>query len=61
MAFSGVFERHPGLKLVFTEQQGLWYQYLLDEMDSVALMFRERGMASPTAPSPPGSAARSVA
>jgi predicted TIM-barrel fold metal-dependent hydrolase len=34
MIFSGVFERHPGLRLVFAEQFGDWVPATLKEMDS---------------------------
>ena len=35
MMWGGVFERHPGLKLVFTEQRCGWVQNALVELDSV--------------------------
>jgi predicted TIM-barrel fold metal-dependent hydrolase len=35
LVFGGVFERHPGLSLVFTEQLGLWWTRLLSELDGV--------------------------
>ncbi len=35
MIFGGVFERHPGLTLVLTEQPGEWWPYLEQELDSV--------------------------
>jgi predicted TIM-barrel fold metal-dependent hydrolase len=35
LIFSGIFERYPNLKLVMTEQPGLWQKPLMDEMDSV--------------------------
>ena len=43
MIMSGVFERHPGLKLVLTEQPGDWWRTKLADMDSVQLTvgFRE--------------------
>jgi predicted TIM-barrel fold metal-dependent hydrolase len=34
MLFSGVFERHPKLKLVLTEAAGGWWPYTMREMDS---------------------------
>ena len=37
MIFGGVFERHPGLRLVLTEQPGDWWAYTLREMDSAYL------------------------
>jgi predicted TIM-barrel fold metal-dependent hydrolase len=33
MIFSGVFERHPGLKVVFTEQMGTWLPELMCALD----------------------------
>lgn len=35
LIFGGVFERHPGLQLVLTEQPGDWWSYTLRELDSV--------------------------
>ena len=37
MIFGGVFERHPHLRLVLTEQPGDWWAYTLREMDSAYL------------------------
>ena len=37
MIFAGVFERHPALTLVLTEQPGQWWPYLEQELDSVHL------------------------
>lgn len=34
MIFGGVFERHPDLQLVLTEQPGDWWSYMLREYDS---------------------------
>jgi predicted TIM-barrel fold metal-dependent hydrolase len=34
LVFGGVFERHPGLKLVQTEQVGDWFRRVADELDS---------------------------
>jgi predicted TIM-barrel fold metal-dependent hydrolase len=34
MVFSGVFQRHPNLKLVLTEVAGGWWPYTMREMDS---------------------------
>ncbi len=38
LVFGGVFDRHPGLKLVFTEQPGQWWRPMLDEMDSLYIL-----------------------
>ncbi|MCD9622894.1 amidohydrolase family protein [Rhabdothermincola salaria] len=35
LVFAGVFERHPDLKLVLTEQPGEWWPYLVTELDTV--------------------------
>ncbi len=35
MIFGGVFERHPGLKLVITETPGLWWMDLADKLDDI--------------------------
>jgi predicted TIM-barrel fold metal-dependent hydrolase len=35
LIFGGVFERHPGLKLILTEQPGRWLAPLMEEMDSI--------------------------
>lgn len=35
LAFGGVFERHPGLRLVITESPGDWWTATLAELDSV--------------------------
>lgn len=40
--YGGVFERHPGLKLVQTEMPGWWYPMVLAELDSQYFGFRER-------------------
>jgi predicted TIM-barrel fold metal-dependent hydrolase len=32
--WGGVFERHPALKLVQTEQPGAWFGFVMDELDS---------------------------
>jgi predicted TIM-barrel fold metal-dependent hydrolase len=39
LLFTGVFERHPKLKLVQTEQQGAWYGNVLAELDSRWIAF----------------------
>jgi predicted TIM-barrel fold metal-dependent hydrolase len=35
MIFAGVFERHPGLKLVITETPGSWFRGTAEELDGV--------------------------
>jgi predicted TIM-barrel fold metal-dependent hydrolase len=35
MIFAGVFERHPGLKLVITETPGSWFTTTAEELDGV--------------------------
>lgn len=35
MIFGGVFERHPGLKIVYTEQRGAWVPSTLRDLDSL--------------------------
>jgi predicted TIM-barrel fold metal-dependent hydrolase len=40
LVFGGVFDRHPRLKIVFTEQPGQWWRPMLDEMDSIYTMLR---------------------
>ena len=37
LIFGGVFERHPKLKLVLTESPGMWWNFVLKEMDSIYL------------------------
>jgi predicted TIM-barrel fold metal-dependent hydrolase len=39
LAMSGVFERHPGLRLVITEQFEGWWRYTLHEMDAIGARF----------------------
>jgi predicted TIM-barrel fold metal-dependent hydrolase len=41
LVFGGVFERHPALQLVLTEQPGDWWSYTLRELDSVWRAHRE--------------------
>ena len=40
LIFGGVFERHPRLQLVLTEQPGDWWRYTLRELDSAYLAHR---------------------
>jgi predicted TIM-barrel fold metal-dependent hydrolase len=35
MIFGGVFERHPGLRMVYTEQRGAWVPATLRDLDSI--------------------------
>ncbi len=51
MIIGGVFDRHPGLKLVMTEQPGIWVDAMLTEMDSAVLSvpYRQDGFL----PKPP--------
>jgi predicted TIM-barrel fold metal-dependent hydrolase len=37
LVYGGVFERHPGLRLVTTESPGVWWRFVLKEMDSIYL------------------------
>jgi predicted TIM-barrel fold metal-dependent hydrolase len=37
LIFGGVFERHPKLRLVSTESPGVWWEFVLKEMDSIYL------------------------
>jgi len=37
LIYGGVFERHPRLHLVTTESPGLWWEFVLKEMDSIYL------------------------
>jgi predicted TIM-barrel fold metal-dependent hydrolase len=38
MIFAGVFERHPNLKVIFTEHPGDWWRIKLADMDSIGYM-----------------------
>jgi predicted TIM-barrel fold metal-dependent hydrolase len=40
LLFGGVFERHPGLRLVLTEQNGEWWAATMREYDSAYLTHR---------------------
>jgi len=37
LVFGGTFERHPKLRLVLTESPGVWWRFVLEEMDSIYL------------------------
>ncbi len=37
LVFGGVFERHPKVRLVLTESPGTWWNFVLQEMDSIYL------------------------
>ena len=37
LVFGGTFERHPKLRLVLTESPGVWWRFVLKEMDSIYL------------------------
>jgi predicted TIM-barrel fold metal-dependent hydrolase len=43
MIFGGVFERHPDLSLVLTEQPGEWWPYLVSELDTVHMATASSG------------------
>jgi predicted TIM-barrel fold metal-dependent hydrolase len=43
LIFGGVFERHPGLKLIITETPGNWWPYTAAELDSIHDMLSVRG------------------
>ncbi|MCH2172056.1 amidohydrolase [Myxococcota bacterium] len=53
MVWSGVFERHPALKLVFTEQKAAWIIPTLEELDGQygRPMFRHLRSSLPLKPS----------
>ena len=51
LVFAGVFERHPDLKLVLTEQPGIWWPSMCNELDSVH-MANTRGNPALTAQVP---------
>jgi predicted TIM-barrel fold metal-dependent hydrolase len=46
LIFGGVFDRHPGLRLVFTEQSDNWWSTTLNLMDSLA-RYGERELGLP--------------
>jgi predicted TIM-barrel fold metal-dependent hydrolase len=41
LLFGGVFDHHPGLKLVFTEQPGRWFVPTAEELDSLVVGFAD--------------------
>jgi predicted TIM-barrel fold metal-dependent hydrolase len=45
LTFGGVFERHPGLKLVFTEQRVTWVPETLRDLDSIYFSQAHRELA----------------
>ena len=52
LIFAGVFERHPGLKLVITETPGSWFPTTADELDALwRLLRREARRAAQQGPS----------
>ena len=53
MIFGGVFERHPDLTLVLTEQPGQWWNYLVDELDSVHMATASEGPLARQVPKRP--------
>lgn len=54
LIFAGVFERHPELALVLTEQPGEWWPYLENELDTVHLAnTRYGGALARQVPRPP--------
>jgi predicted TIM-barrel fold metal-dependent hydrolase len=54
LIFAGVFERHPDLKLVLTEQPGEWWPYLRTELDTAHLAAtRGNGALKAQVPRPP--------
>jgi predicted TIM-barrel fold metal-dependent hydrolase len=54
LIFAGVFERHPDLRLVLTEQPGEWWPYMELELDSVHLAnTRGGGPLAQQVPRPP--------
>jgi len=53
LVFAGVFERHPRLRLVLTEQPGQWWPYLCNELDSVHIANSADGALMEQVPLPP--------
>ena len=53
LIFGGVFERHPDLKLVLTEQPGEWWPYLVNELDSVHVATASEGPLARQVPKRP--------
>jgi predicted TIM-barrel fold metal-dependent hydrolase len=54
MIFSGVFERHPDLRVVLTEQPGTWWGPTRNEYDSLYLKFPPDGDLRRALPRTPG-------
>jgi predicted TIM-barrel fold metal-dependent hydrolase len=54
-----VFERHPKLKLVITEQYEGWWRTTLDELDAVYIRFGGHNIGAPPLPRMPSEYARS--
>ena len=46
MIFAGVFERHPGLKLVITETPGSWFKSTAEELDGVYSWYEAKRRAA---------------
>ncbi len=46
MIFGGVFERHPGLRLILNEQRGYWVPQTLRELDAIYLNPANRELRS---------------
>jgi predicted TIM-barrel fold metal-dependent hydrolase len=53
LIFAGVFERHPGLRLVLTEQPGEWWPYTMLELDSAWHANRSSAALQAQVPRPP--------
>jgi predicted TIM-barrel fold metal-dependent hydrolase len=51
MIFSGVFERHPRLNVMFTEQNGDWWRQAMAEFDSLYLSYPDLHKDVPKKPS----------
>jgi hypothetical protein len=51
MIFGGVFERHPNLKVMYTEQNGDWWRSTMAEFDSLHHSLKALRKAAPKPPS----------